>query len=153
MDWLSDVFQKGGPFFIVNTFFLAICIALIIERAMYFLGRGHLNAKAFLEQIKRLLAANNVDRAKKLFDCKFANVQPHCGANANLAAYAALVEPGDTILGMSLDQGGHLTHGSRPNLWPRSLVSHGRACAPVWFLDVVLRLRLFRAVDPSRRSS
>ena len=53
MDWLSEVFSKGGPFFIVNTFFLAVVIALIVERAMYFLGRGHLNAKAFLEQIRK----------------------------------------------------------------------------------------------------
>ena len=74
MDWLSNVFSKGGPFFIVNTFFLAVVIGLIVERAIYFLGRGHLNAKAFLEQIKRLLAANNIDRAKKLCDASSAPV-------------------------------------------------------------------------------
>lgn len=83
MDWLSEVFQKGGPFFIINTFFLAICIALIVERAMYFLGRGHLNAKAFLEQIKRLLAANNVDRAKKLCDATSAPVARVAKAGLN----------------------------------------------------------------------
>lgn len=55
------------------------------------------------------------ERACRLFGCSFANVQPHCGANANLAAYAALLHPGDTVLGMSLDQGGHLTHGSSVN--------------------------------------
>ena len=74
MDWLADIFQKGGPFFIVNTFFLAVVIALIVERAIYFLGRGHINAAAFLEQIKRLLAANNVDRAKKLCDATSAPI-------------------------------------------------------------------------------
>lgn len=83
MDWLSDVFQKGGPFFIINTFFLAIVIALIVERSMYFLGRGHLNAKAFLEQIKRLLAANNVDRAKKLCDATSAPVARVAKAGLN----------------------------------------------------------------------
>jgi biopolymer transport protein ExbB/TolQ len=83
MDWLSDVFSKGGAFFIVNTFFLAVVIALIVERAMYFLGRGHLNAKAFLEQIKRLLAANNVDRAKKLCDATTAPVARVAKAGLN----------------------------------------------------------------------
>jgi glycine hydroxymethyltransferase len=56
-----------------------------------------------------------IDRAKQLFGCDFANVQPNSGSQANQAAYQALVEPGDTILGMSLDAGGHLTHGARPN--------------------------------------
>jgi len=83
MNWLSDVYSKGGPFFIVNTLWLAVCIGLIVERAIYFLGRGHLNAKAFLEQIKRLLAANNVDRAKKLCDATAAPVARVAKAGLN----------------------------------------------------------------------
>ena len=57
-----------------------------------------------------------IERAKQLFGVKFANVQPHCGSNANFAAYYALLKSGDTVLGMTLADGGHLTHGAKVNM-------------------------------------
>ena len=69
----------------------------------------------------------SIDRAKKLFGAKFANVQPHSGAQANTAVYFALLQPGDTVLGMSLAHGGHLTHGSPVNISGKyfNFVSYG----------------------------
>ena len=57
-----------------------------------------------------------IDRAKEIFDCKYANVQPNSGSQANQAVMLALVKPHDTVVGMSLDAGGHLTHGAAPNV-------------------------------------
>jgi glycine hydroxymethyltransferase len=70
-------------------------------------GRRYYGGQEFTDQVEQLA----IDRAKKLFRSKFANVQPHSGAPANLAVYAALLAPGDTVLGMDLSHGGHLTHG------------------------------------------
>ena len=67
------------------------------------------------------------DRAKELFGCEYANVQPHSGAQANLAVFFAMLEPGDKVLGMNLDHGGHLTHGSPVNISGKyfQIVSYG----------------------------
>ena len=74
-------------------------------------GRRYYGGCQFVDQAEQLA----IDRGKKLFGAEFANVQPHSGAQANQAVYAALIKPGDTILGMSLAHGGHLTHGSGVN--------------------------------------
>jgi glycine hydroxymethyltransferase len=75
-------------------------------------GRRYYGGCEFVDVAERLA----IERAKQLFGCGFANVQPHAGAQANHAVFLALLKPGDTILGMSLAAGGHLTHGAPPNL-------------------------------------
>ena len=74
-------------------------------------GRRYYGGCEYVDEIERLA----VDRARQLFGAEHANVQPHSGAQANLAAYAALLKPGDTLVGMDLSGGGHLTHGSSVN--------------------------------------
>ncbi len=74
-------------------------------------GRRYYGGCQFVDIAENLA----IDRAKQLFGCEFANVQPHSGSQANQGVFQALIQPGDTILGMSLDAGGHLTHGARPN--------------------------------------
>ena len=86
-------------------------------------GKRYYGGCEFVDEAETLA----IERAKRLFDCKFANVQPHSGAQANQAVFLALLKPGDTVLGMSLAAGGHLTHGAPPNLsgkWFR-IVSYG----------------------------
>ena len=86
-------------------------------------GRRYYGGCEYVDVVEQLA----IDRAKRLFDCTFANVQPHSGAQANQAVLLALLKPGDTILGMALSAGGHLTHGAAPNLsgkWFRA-VSYG----------------------------
>ena len=74
-------------------------------------GKRYYGGNAVVDSIEQLA----IDRVKELFGADHANVQPHSGANANMCVYQALLEPGDTVLGLSLDHGGHLTHGSPVN--------------------------------------
>ena len=75
-------------------------------------GKRYYGGCEFVDKAEELA----LERVKKLFNCKYANVQPHSGAQANGAVYLALLNPGDTILGMSLNSGGHLTHGAKVSL-------------------------------------
>ena len=75
-------------------------------------GRRYYGGCQYVDVVEQLA----IDRAKRLFNCAFANVQPHSGSQANQSVMLALIKPGDTIIGMSLAHGGHLTHGAAPNL-------------------------------------
>lgn len=75
-------------------------------------GKRYYGGCEYVDRVENLAR----ERAKKLFGCTYANVQPHSGAQANMAVYFALVRPGDTVMGMSLAHGGHLTHGSPVNM-------------------------------------
>ena len=75
-------------------------------------GRRYYGGCEVVDQIESIA----IERAKRLFGCTYANVQPHSGAQANFAVFYALLQPGDTFMGMSLDEGGHLTHGSPANV-------------------------------------
>ena len=74
-------------------------------------GKRYYGGNAIVDDIESIA----IERVKALFGAEHANVQPHSGANANMCAYQALLKPGDTVLGLSLDHGGHLTHGSPVN--------------------------------------
>ncbi len=80
----------------------------------------------YIDQVEQLA----IDYAKQLFGAEFANVQPHSGSQANMAVYQALLQPGDTILGMGMDAGGHLTHGSKVNFSGKIYQSYGYGLNP-----------------------
>ena len=75
-------------------------------------NKRYYNGCEHMDEIENLA----IEELKKLYNCNFANVQPHCGANANTAVFQAFLKPGDRILGMDLASGGHLSHGSKPNI-------------------------------------
>ncbi|MBK92841.1 MAG: serine hydroxymethyltransferase [Rickettsiales bacterium] len=75
-------------------------------------GKRYYNGCEHMDSIEQLA----IDQLKELYGCEFANVQPHCGANANTAIYLAFLKPGDSILGMDLASGGHLSHGAKVNI-------------------------------------
>src|ERR1700682_6533681 len=75
-------------------------------------GKRYYGGCQYVDVVEQLA----IDRAKRLFNCAFANVQPHSGSQANQSVMLALLKPGDTIMGLSLAAGGHLTHGAPPNL-------------------------------------
>jgi glycine hydroxymethyltransferase len=83
-------------------------------------GRRYYNGCAHMDEIEQLA----IDQLKSIYGCAFANVQPHCGANANTAVYLAFLEPGDRILGMDLASGGHLSHGAGVNISGKIYAAH-----------------------------
>ena len=94
-------------------------------------GKRYYNGCENMDDIEQLA----IDTLCKLYKCNFANVQPHSGANANTAVYQAFLKPGDTILGMDLASGGHLSHGSPPNISGKIYDAHSYGVKPNGYLD------------------
>ena len=94
-------------------------------------GKRYYNGCEYMDEIEQLA----IDTLCKLYGANFANVQPHCGANANTAVYQAFLKPGDKILGMDLASGGHLSHGSPPNISGKIYDAHTYGVKPNGYLD------------------
>ena len=89
-------------------------------------GKRYYGGCQFIDQVEQLA----IDHAKELFGASYSNVQPHSGSQANMAVYQALLKPGDTILGMGMDAGGHLTHGSKVNFSGKLYHTYGYELSP-----------------------
>ena len=94
-------------------------------------GKRYYNGCENMDEIETLA----IEQLKELYNCEFANVQPHCGANANTAVYQAFLKPGDKILGMDLASGGHLSHGSPPNISGKIYDAYTYGVKPNGYLD------------------
>ena len=107
-------------------------------------GRRYYNGCENMDQIEQLA----IDTLCRLYRVNFANVQPHCGANANTAVYQAFLKPGDKILGMDLASGGHLSHGSPPNISGKIYDAHTYGVKPNGYLDYHAILQQAVEVQP-----
>ena len=94
-------------------------------------GKRYYNGCEHMDEIERLA----IDQLKELYGCEYANVQPHCGANANTAIYLAFLQPGDAILGMDLASGGHLSHGAPVNISGKIYEAHHYGVDEAGWLD------------------
>ena len=107
-------------------------------------GKRYYNGCEYMDDIEQLA----IDTLCRIYGANFANVQPHSGANANTAVYQAFLKPGDTILGMDLASGGHLSHGSPPNISGKVYDAHTYGVTPNGFLDYDEILKKAVAVRP-----
>ena len=117
--WLKENFRQNDTIeliasenFVSDAVLEAMGTIFTNKYAEGYPGHRYYGGCQYIDELEQLA----IDRAKKLFSAEHANVQPHCGANANLAAMMALMEPGDTYMSMELSEGGHLSHGSPVNI-------------------------------------
>lgn len=117
--WLKENFRQNDTIeliasenFVSDTVLEAMGTIFTNKYAEGYPGHRYYGGCQYIDEVEQLA----IDRAKKLFNAEHANVQPHCGANANLAAMMALMEPGDTYMSMELSEGGHLSHGAPVNI-------------------------------------
>ena len=107
-------------------------------------GKRYYGGCECVDQVETLA----IERAKELFGCEYANVQPHSGAQANMAVFFAVVKPGDTVLGMNLAEGGHLTHGSEANMSGSYFHAVGYGVGEDGFIDYDGALKIAKECRP-----
>jgi glycine hydroxymethyltransferase len=107
-------------------------------------GKRYYNGCLHMDEIENLA----ISLLTKLYKCEYANVQPHCGANANTAVYQAFLKPGDVILGMDLASGGHLSHGSKPNISGKIYKAYTYGVNKFGLLDYDEILEIAKRVKP-----